>query len=71
MAYTTNANAAGDGVFKMPSLTASLPSRIGFRGNEDLGGGTQAFFDLETGIGADMGTWARATAYSAAPPMSA
>lgn len=56
MAYTTNTNAAGDGIFKMPSLTASLPSRIGFRGSEDLGGGAQAIFALETGISADMGT---------------
>lgn len=56
VAYTTNANAGGDSVFKMPSLTASLPSRIGFRGSEELGGGTQAIFALETGIGADTGT---------------
>lgn len=56
MAYTTNANAAGDSIVKMPSLTASLPSRIGFRGSEDLGGGMQALFALETGIGADTGT---------------
>lgn len=56
LAYTSNANAAGDSIVKMPSLTASLPSRIGFRGSEELGRGTQALFALETGIGADMGT---------------
>src|SRR4051812_19348288 len=32
--YTTNANAAGQSAFKMPSLTASFPSRLGFKGTE-------------------------------------
>jgi len=36
--YTTNANPAGNSVFKMPGLTGSFPSRIGFKGTEDLGG---------------------------------
>jgi predicted porin len=47
--YTTNANAAGDnktvlgeGIFQGP--------RLGFKGNEDLGGGNAAVFDLEAGI---------------------
>lgn len=31
-------------------------SRLGFRGTEDLGGGTQALFGLEMGYGADTGT---------------
>jgi predicted porin len=56
VAYTTNINAAGDSMVKMPSLTGSLPSRIGFRGTEDLGGGLQAIFTLETGFGVDTGT---------------
>lgn len=55
LVHTTNANAAGDGVTKMPSLTGSFPSRLGFRGNEDLGGGLQAIFTLETGLGVDTG----------------
>lgn len=56
VAYTTNANAAGDSVVKMPSLTGSLPSRIGFRGVEDLGGGLQAVFTLEAGVLMDSGS---------------
>ncbi|MEG1055651.1 MAG: porin, partial [Janthinobacterium sp.] len=42
LAYTTNANKAGDSVTKMPTLTGSLPSRFGLKGVEDLGGGLQA-----------------------------
>jgi predicted porin len=53
---TTNANAAGDAVTKVPTLTSSVPSRLGFRGTEDLGGGLQALFVLEAGIGMDTGT---------------
>lgn len=53
--YTTNANANGNSVFKMPSLTGSFPSRIGFRGTEDLGGGLQAIFVLESGFAPDTG----------------
>jgi predicted porin len=30
-----------------------IPSRLGFRGTEDLGGGTNAFFTIETGINAN------------------
>src|SRR5450830_732782 len=48
--YVTNANAAGNSVVKMPSLTGSFPSRIGFKGTEDLGGGLQAMFVLEAGM---------------------
>lgn len=53
--YTTNANANGNSVFKMPSLTGSFPSRIGFKGTEDLGGGLQAMFVLESGFAPDTG----------------
>ena len=56
VAYMTNVNAAGDNMFKMPSLTSSFPSRIGFRGTEDLGNGLQAFFVLENGLAMDTGT---------------
>jgi predicted porin len=56
VAHTTNVNAAGDSMTKMPSLTGSLPSRIGFRGTEDLGDGLQAIFTLENGFAPDAGT---------------
>jgi predicted porin len=53
--HTTNANAAGDSITKMPALTGSFPSRLGFRGTEDLGGGLQAVFTLEAGLLLDTG----------------
>jgi predicted porin len=54
--YTTNANAAGNSVFKMPGLTGSFPSRLGFKGSEDLGSGTSALFVLEAGFAPTTGT---------------
>ncbi len=48
--YVSHANAAGDGVFRMPAITGSLPSRWGLRGVEDLGGGLKALFTLENGF---------------------
>jgi predicted porin len=56
LAHMTNANAAGDAVTKMPSLTGSFPSRLGFRGAEDLGDGLQAVFTLESGLAMDTGS---------------
>jgi predicted porin len=55
LARVTNADAAGNAATKMPSLTGTVPSRIGFRGTEDLGNGLQAFFVLENGFGPDTG----------------
>lgn len=55
IAHITNADAAGNSVTKIPSATGTLPSRIGFRGTEDLGNGLQAFFVLESGFGLDTG----------------
>jgi predicted porin len=56
LAHMNNADAAGHGVTREPSLTGSLPSRIGFRGTEDLGGGLSAVFTLESGYNPDVGT---------------
>ena len=53
--YTTNANAAGNSVVKMPGLSGEFPSRLGFKGVEDLGDGLQALFVLESGFGVDTG----------------
>jgi predicted porin len=39
------------------------PDRIGFRGQEDLGGGTSAFFRIETGFNSDAGTQSNATTF--------
>jgi predicted porin len=56
LAHMNNADAAGHGVTREPSLTGSLPSRFGFRGSEDLGGGLSAVFNLESGFNPDVGT---------------
>lgn len=55
LARISNANAEGKSVTKMPSLTGSLPSRIGFRGEEALGKGLSAVFAVEAGFGPDTG----------------
>lgn len=56
ISYLTNVDAAGHAVTKMNSVTGELPSRIGFRGTEDLGNGLTAFFVLENGLSLDTGT---------------
>ncbi len=53
--WLNNVDAAGHSAFKMPGLGGSLPSRIGFKGVEDLGGGLKAIFQLENGFGPDNG----------------
>jgi predicted porin len=53
--HVSNVGPARSGLTRVPNLTASLPSRIGFRGAEDLGGGLWAQFVLETGISVDSG----------------
>lgn len=55
VAYIGKTGGAG---FTIKKLTAngSTPSRIGFRGTEDLGGGYRANFVLETGFAPDTGT---------------
>jgi hypothetical protein len=54
--YNTNVDATGRSRVWMPSLGGGMfPSRIGFRGTEDLGGGLKAIFTLETGVYVDTG----------------
>jgi predicted porin len=48
--HLTHANANGDGLARIPSITGELPSRIGFKGTEDLGAGNRALFVLENGF---------------------
>jgi predicted porin len=55
-AHTNNVDTAGHSLTKMPTLTGSVPSRLGFRGSEDLGNGLSAIFALESGINMDVGT---------------
>jgi predicted porin len=55
--YYNNADAAGNSLTRMPSLGGGMfPSRLGFRGAEDLGGGMKAIFQLENGFAPDTGT---------------
>lgn len=54
--HLTNVNAAGNSLTRMPNLAGGmLPSRIGFRGTEDLGDGLRAIFALENGFAPDSG----------------
>ena len=50
----SNVNGAGT-ITRMPSITGIIPSRLGFRGNEDLGGGLSAIYTLEMGFAPDTG----------------
>lgn len=54
--YLSHANVAGQSLTRMPSLAGGMfPSRLGFRGTEDLGGGLNAIFALENGFQPDTG----------------
>lgn len=53
--HVTNVGASGAGLTRVPNLTGSGPSRLGFRGSEDLGGGLRALFTLEMGFAPDSG----------------
>ncbi|HJV84843.1 MAG TPA: porin [Noviherbaspirillum sp.] len=52
----TNVNAAGDNRLTMGSNGTYNSNRIGFKGAEDLGGGLNAHFVLETGFNTGTGT---------------
>jgi len=53
--YTKNANAAGDNRFSVSSNGTYNSNRLGFKGVEDLGGGLNARFNLETGFNTGTG----------------
>lgn len=55
--YINKAGPARNSLVRMPDLTASVPSRFGLRGSEDLGGGLRATFVLESGFAADSGVF--------------
>ncbi|MDH0864428.1 porin [Mitsuaria sp. GD03876] len=55
--YLNHVGASGASLTRMPGLSGGFaPSRLGFRGTEDLGDGLKAVFTLEMGLGADSGT---------------
>ncbi|TFV96592.1 porin [Oxalobacteraceae bacterium OM1] len=53
--YRTNVNAAGDSVWTMGSTGTYNSNRLGFKGVEDLGGGMNAHFTLESGFNTGTG----------------
>jgi predicted porin len=55
--YYDNADASGKSQVRMPSLGGGMfPSRLGFKGSEDLGNGLKAIFTLENGFYVDSGS---------------
>jgi predicted porin len=58
LTYYSNAAKSGGGGASLVRMDSGIAqgSRIGFKGSEDLGGGMNAFFTLETGFGADDGS---------------
>ena len=55
-ASITGERGGANGAVNKVSSGAASASRIGFKGSEDLGGGTSAIFQLETGVKIDDGT---------------
>ena len=53
--HINHVGATGSGLTRIPSNAGNIPSRLGFRGREDLGGGISAQFVLEMGIAPDSG----------------
>jgi predicted porin len=54
--YVTNVGPHKASSVHVPTLTASVPSQWGVRGKEDLGGGLNAVFVLESGFAPGQGT---------------
>lgn len=54
--HLTNADAAGKGRLSLGSNGIHAANRIGFKGVEDLGGGLNAHFTLESGFNSGTGT---------------
>ena len=57
--YLTHATPQGGTLVRVPTNTATLPSRWGMRGTEDLGNGLQALWTLESGFALNNGTSAQ------------
>lgn len=55
--YVSDVNAQGDHLVRMPNLSGGmLPSRLGFRGSEEIGRDLKVIFVLENGFGPDSGS---------------
>ncbi|MCL2309565.1 MAG: porin [Proteobacteria bacterium] len=53
--YINHASHGSGSVIRVPALSGSVPSRLGFRGSESLGNGLEAVFVLENGFAPDQG----------------
>lgn len=53
--HLSHVGAASASLTRMPGLTGTVPSRLGFRGSEPLGGELSAVFALEMGLLPDSG----------------
>jgi predicted porin len=53
--YLNHASQDGSSVLRVPTLSGSVPSRLGFRGAESLGNGLETVFVLENGFAPDQG----------------
>ncbi|MFJ2992858.1 porin [Pandoraea sp. NPDC087047] len=54
--FVNHIGTANSTVMRVPSITGSMPSRWGFRGTEDMGGGLKTVFVLESGFAPNSGT---------------
>lgn len=54
--HLTNVGAGKDSVTRIPGITGTMASRIGFKVNKDVGDGYQAFATMELGVSPDDGT---------------
>jgi predicted porin len=54
--YVNHVGAEGHSLTRIPTITGTIPSRLGIRGSEDLGRDMNAVFVLESGIGMDTGS---------------
>ncbi len=57
--FVNHVASAGGGVTRMPTNTGLTPSRLGIRGNEELGSSLEALYNLEMGFGPDTGSSAQ------------
>ncbi|MDR2174127.1 MAG: porin [Burkholderiales bacterium] len=53
--YLNHASQGNGSVVRVPTLSGSVPSRLGFRGSESLGNGLEVVFVLENGFAPDQG----------------
>lgn len=53
--YLNHIGVANSSLVRQPSLAATVPSRWGIRGSDDLGGGLKSVFVLESGFAPDSG----------------